>query len=166
MDISDGAESKVWVKYPEVVKATANVFYPSWAGRIEAYGIHNTLFPATTNTFVGFGKDNEGKFRIITSQPFIEADLDSLFTQYDVVEFMESVGFKSTSYNGTEYENAAYSIYDLRLSNVFKTPGGNIAILDSIIEFNIYPESGGRRREVGTDGLPTLTVPSTYKSPC
>ena len=54
-----------------VVKLCASIY--STLGRaFEAIALHNYLFPETIMRVVGFTRDDDGLFRIILTQPYIE----------------------------------------------------------------------------------------------
>ena len=71
--IAQGAEAIVYYKTGNiaVVKARTSI-YATLERAFEAIALHNALFPETIMRVIGFTRDQDGLFRVLLTQPYIE----------------------------------------------------------------------------------------------
>jgi hypothetical protein len=93
-----GKESKVWYD-PErgVVIKSFDTYqqFPTLEHALDAITLHNTEFPETTLKVIGYGKNDDGDFSIITEQPYIKRAADGgVPTEAEINEFAAQRGYK------------------------------------------------------------------------
>ena len=71
--IAQGAEAKVYYRTGDtsVIKERTSI-YATLGRALEAIALHNFLFPETIMRVIGFTRDNDGLFRTILTQPYVE----------------------------------------------------------------------------------------------
>lgn len=142
--------------------------------------VFNTLFPVAPYKVVGYTRDADGKFRVVTEQPFVDG------VQYDfedylrggaetkVVEMFNEMGMEPVEGDTTTYANEKYHVRDIHYGNVVEDNNGNMVVIDANPKYNeqykknVYGEDGftledvdnGYSEELTTDETPTE---STYK---
>lgn len=86
-----GSESLVyWMPDGTAAKAIdASHYEGDLQGLFDKIMLHNSMFPETLYTVLGFGKDRGGTFRIIVKQKFIEGKKP---TVDDILDFVDSMG--------------------------------------------------------------------------
>lgn len=117
---------------------------------LDRISLHNAYFPETRLSVIGFGRDEEGRFKIITEQPFVEG---SRLEEVEIERFANDLGFESKDKRSWTYTTPYIYLSDLHDENVIRTPKGNICVIDCDIRLNT-PELklGGVRKwtnEVG-----------------
>jgi len=100
--------------------------------------LFNYLFPESRYEVMGFMRDDNGKFRVIVTQPFIQGE--PIKNQSDVDAFMEGRGL--TRSGRQSYSNKLYEVHDLHEKNVIKGNDGTIYVLDAVpklVNKDLYP---------------------------
>ena len=90
--------------------------------------LFNYLFPESHYEVMGFMRDDNGKFRVIVTQPFIQGE--PIKQQSDVDAFMKSKGLQRTGRQS--YANDLYEVHDLHEKNVIKGKDGTIYVIDAV----------------------------------
>lgn len=99
---------------------------------LDRIALFNILFPSTAMEVVGFGRDSQGHFRVIATQPYIEGnelteeDLDEFHKKYKLQQIK---GWFKTKYPGV-------LITDLSPSNIKKDKDGNYYIIDADVKYD------------------------------
>ena len=114
--------------------------------------LHNTLFPSTKMTVIGYGATTEGEFQILVQQQFIHG---SLVSEFEIQRYVESLGFKLINPKNWTYATPYLYLSDMHDENVIKTPQGNILVVDCDIRINTP--------ELRCGGIRTLTNDVRFK---
>lgn len=132
---------------------------------LEKIKIHNTLFPQTKYSFVGFsGIENKGigkpSVEPVYSQDFIK---DGEFaTTEEIDNYFTGIGFKKLAPH--RFERDGIEVYDARPRNVLKDKEGNIFVVDA--EFKVDPSKQNQvpppKQELPKE--PTAEKPKKVKS--
>lgn len=92
--------------------------------------LHNTIFPSTSYTIIGFGRDSLGHFRIIAKQKFIQGESTEAS---EINGFVKNFGLEEK--DGWFYtQNEMFRITDLSPLNVLKDENGELQVIDCDIE--------------------------------
>ena len=115
---------------------------------LDRISLHNTFFPETRLTVVGFGRLHNGDFQIIVEQPYIQG---SQMSDEEIATFAQKMGF--TPINPKNWTFATPDIYlsDLHDENVIQSKEGNIFVVDCDIRINTPELRCGGRRELSTE---------------
>ncbi|MBO7134806.1 MAG: hypothetical protein J6W06_11710 [Bacteroidales bacterium] len=117
--IAEGAEAKVYYKggCTSVVKARTSI-YSTFGKALEAIVLHNTLFPETQMSVIGFTRDSDGLFRCVLTQPYIGCK--RLATKAEIDEMVATKGFRDNySGKGVNYIGERLYLEDMHPANVF-----------------------------------------------
>ncbi|MBP5664230.1 MAG: hypothetical protein J6X16_08175 [Bacteroidales bacterium] len=117
--IAEGAEAKVYYKdgCTSVVKARTSI-YSTLGKAMEAIALHNTLFPETQMSVIGFTRDSDGLFRCILTQPYIGCK--RLATKKEIDEMVLAKGFHDNyGGQGVNYIGNRLYLEDMHPANVF-----------------------------------------------
>ncbi len=95
--------------------------------------LHNTLFPETRLTVLGFGRTIDGDFQIIVQQPFIHG---TALSDDEIRDYVESLGFKLINPRNWTYATPSIYLSDMHDENLIKSPQGNIFVIDCDIRIN------------------------------
>lgn len=132
-EAGNGTEAIVWAN-PEnksVIKAVSYDMEGSIGNLIDKIVVHNTIFPETRIKVLGVSKLSDGTNTLVVEQPFIDYDNSRTMSREEIVSFMETKGFTTTSTEEfPEFSNGRYTIADLHEGNIGLTKGGNIAVID------------------------------------
>lgn len=131
--IASGGEANVYDNGINVVKSIGLDYFIHPIYALDRITLHNTYFPETKLTVLGFGKGVEGQFKIIVSQSYI-AGLPA--TEEEIESFMEKIGFKLFNKKNWTYYTPEIYISDVHDENVIKSPIGTIFIIDCDIRIN------------------------------
>ena len=121
--------------------------------------LHNALFPETTLTLSRFGRNSNGEFVIVATQPFVEGDP---VTQEEIVEFMDKLGFKPYNGRNTEFINKEKGllINDLHDENVIRK-GDTLLVIDGDFRLNTANYGlGGTRTTKASTTSPSNAAPT------
>jgi hypothetical protein len=132
--IDKGMESQVYLSKngSKLYKINDLEFYDTPVEFLESLDLHNTLFPESAYTLIGFTRRvDTDNFSFILEQPFIEADRGA--TQEETEKEMNSLGFTRIEEN--TYSNGEVTVEDLHQANVLYKDG-SIFIIDPVIRLN------------------------------
>lgn len=120
--ITEGAEQKIFFpaskKY--VIKLADGVFYTSWLDYFISLLLHNSFFPSTSYSLIGF-LQKENKLYVVLSQPFV---LSTEITNLDNVRsFMLANGFLHKKNNDYYHPYLGIILEDLHDENVLTNDG-------------------------------------------
>lgn len=134
--IAQGAEAKVYYKSADtcVIKERASI-YATLGKAFEAILLHNTLFPETEMSVIGFTRDADGLFRTILTQPYIGCK--RLATQEEIDNMVAAKGFRNNrDGNGVNYLSDRLYLEDMHPANVFiDTLSDKPICIDCIVKF-------------------------------
>ena len=134
--VAQGAEAKVYYKTGDthVVKSRTSI-YATLERALEAVALHNALFPETIMRVIGFTRDDDGLFRILLTQPYIECL--RLATKQEIDNMVEAKGFTDNGDgNGVNYISERLHLEDMHPVNVFvESLTGKPICIDCIVKF-------------------------------
>lgn len=146
--IAEGGEAHVYDNGTTLVKSIGLDYFilPSLA--LDRISLHNTYFPETCLTVIGFGRTTDGDFKIIVEQPFIEGIPVS---DNEIAKFMQNMGF--TLRNSRNWTYATPNIYlsDMHDENVIQSTSGTIFVIDCDIRINTPELREGGIRQLTTE---------------
>ena len=141
--IARGAESIVYAMDGHtVIKAKNTLQYHDLQEAMWAIKLHNQLSPEVRLTLHGFGRNSDGDFCIIISQPFVK--ISRCLTQEEICAFVSEV--YPTFASDTEiplpgrFTNGSIHLNDLHPANVLCDTHGDIVVIDSIVRLSGYNE--------------------------
>ncbi len=145
--MDSGQESLVFRKNGKrLIKTSITNQYLDLQDFFDGIVVHNAYFPESAVEVVGFGKDSEGEFNVITEQNYINGTHD--ISQEQINEYMESIGFKNVNSRG-RFKNNDVLINDVVPRNVMVMPKGEIIPFDTIAHLNTKSQP---MNESGTRG--------------
>lgn len=134
--IAQGAESMVYYKDGDtsVVKVRTSI-YATLGRAMESIVLHNTLFPETPMSVIGFTRDHDGLFRTICTQPYIGCK--RLATKSEIDLMVGEKGFRDNrDGNGVNYIGKRLLLEDMHPANVFiDTISETPICIDCIVKF-------------------------------
>lgn len=71
-EITRGGEAQVYDNGASLIKVIGLDYFLQPALALDRISLHNTYFPQTRMTVIGFGRDRNGLFKIVVKQPFIQ----------------------------------------------------------------------------------------------
>lgn len=99
------------------MKARTSI-YSTFGKALEAIVLHNTLFPETQMSVIGFTRDSDGLFRCVLTQPYIGCK--RLATKAEIDEMVATKGFRDNySGKGVNYIGERLYLEDMHPANVF-----------------------------------------------
>ena len=99
---------------------------------LDRIALFNILFPSTAMEVVGFGRDSQGHFRVIVTQPYIEGDE---LTDEDLNDFHNKYKLKQIKgWFKTKYPGVL--VTDLSPSNIKKDKEGRYYIIDADVKYD------------------------------
>jgi hypothetical protein len=117
--IAQGAEAKVYYAdgNTSVVKERTSI-YSTWQKALDAIVLHNSLFPETFMTVIGFTRDSDGLMRIVLTQPYVNCE--RLATKEEIDEMVKPKGFRDNwNGQGVNYISDHLALEDMHPANVF-----------------------------------------------
>lgn len=141
--IAEGGEARVYDHGATLVKSIGLDYFIQPILALDRISLHNTYFPETTLTVLGFGRNNEGNFRIVVEQPFVEG---SHMSDDEIAEFMNGLGFNLINPRNWTYSTPSIYLSDMHDENVLRSASGAVFVVDCDIRINT-PElrAGGNR---------------------
>ncbi|MDE7413457.1 MAG: hypothetical protein K2N05_06680 [Muribaculaceae bacterium] len=133
VNIAEGGEAKVYDNGPTLIKSIGLDYFILPVHALDRISLHNTLFPETNLSVIGFGKNDNGEFKIIVSQPFIEG---LPLTEKEIENFALNLGFTIRNKSNWTYTTPYIYLSDLHDENVIKSPNGTIFVIDCDIRLN------------------------------
>lgn len=146
--IAEGGEAQVYYKGCTLIKTIGLDYYIEPLLGLDRITLHNTLFPETQLSVLGFGRSCDGFFKIIVEQPFIHG---SRMESSEIEEFAHKLGFSLINANNWTYATKNIYLSDLHDENVIKSNDGNVFVIDCDIRINIPELHCGGQRQYSTD---------------
>ena len=141
--IAEGGEAKVYDHGSTLIKSIGLDYFIQPIFALDRIALHNTYFPETLLTVVGYGRDSDGNFNVIVEQPFI----DGLPVSDDeIADYMRQMGFELKNPRNWTYATPDIYLSDMHDENVIRSATGTIFVVDCDIRINT-PElrNGGTR---------------------
>jgi len=145
-----GQESTIYLDGAYVIKNQDTLQSLTLQEAFDDITLFNALFPGAAKQVIGYGRDNEGCFRIVYRQPFIQGRQP---TDVEIETFAKSLGLEHSKHRGDyivgvhNFSNRNTLVHDLHGENVIVDTIGNIHVIDANVHLN-YPERnyGGTRK--------------------
>lgn len=127
-----GSESLVyWMNDGTAVKAIdASHYEGDLQGLFDKIMLHNSLFPETSYTVLGFGRDRGNTFRLIVKQKFVKGTVP---TDAEIQKFAKDLELEKRG--GWYYTKDGKRITDLNQGNVIKVGEKTFLVIDCDVEF-------------------------------
>ena len=116
---------------------------------LDRISLHNTYFPETKLTVLGFGRDKRGEFKIIAEQPFIDGQP---VDDEEIATFMQQMGFELKNARNWTYATPQIYLSDMHDENVLRSLKSNtIFVVDCDIRINTPELRQGGTRILSTE---------------
>ena len=142
--IAEGGEAVVYDHGSTLIKSIGLDYFIQPIFALDRIALHNTYFPETRLSVLGFGRDKQGEFKIIAEQPFIDGNPVS---NLEIEDYMRKMGFELKNPRNWTYATPDIYLSDMHDENVIRSnKSDTIFVVDCDIRINI-PElhQGGRR---------------------
>ena len=142
--IAEGGEAKVYDHGSTLIKSIGLDYFIQPIFALDRIALHNTYFPETRLTVLGFGRDKSGEFKVIVEQPYIDGQPVS---DDEIAAYMHQMGFKLKNPRNWTYATPDIYLSDMHDENVIRSNKSNtIFVVDCDIRINT-PElrQGGTR---------------------
>ena len=146
--IAEGGEARVYDHSATLIKSIGLDYYIEPILALDRISLHNAYFPETKLFVLGFGRDFEGKFRIIVDQQFIEG---TRMTDEMIADYMYKMGFRLINPHNWTFATDDIYLSDMHNENVIRTNSGGIAVIDCDIRINTPELCCGGKRMLITD---------------
>ena len=146
--IAEGGEAIVYDHGATLIKSIGLDYFIQPILALDRISLHNAYFPATRLTVLGFGRDQQGEFKIIVEQPFIMGEHVS---DKEIAEYMKNMGFKLRNPRNWTYATPDIYLSDMHDENVIRSVDGDIFVVDCDIRINTPELREGGRRLYSTD---------------
>ena len=146
--IAEGGEAKVYDHGSTLIKSIGLDYFIQPIFALDRIALHNTYFPETHLTTVGFGRDHKGEFKIIAEQPFINGQPVS---DAEIAEFMCQMGFELRNPRNWTYATPDIYLSDMHDENVIRSVAGSIFVVDCDIRINTPELRNGGTRALTTE---------------
>ncbi len=142
--IAEGGEAKVYDHGATLVKSIGLDYFIQPIFALDRITLHNTYFPETRLTVLGFGRDSHGEFKVIAEQPYIDGQPVS---DVEIADYMQQMGFELKNTRNWTYATPDIYLSDMHDENVIRSNRTHtIFVIDCDIRINT-PElrQGGTR---------------------
>ena len=143
--IAEGGEAQVYDNGVSVVKTIGLDYFVQPVLALDRVSLHNAYFPQTRMSVIGFGRDDEGSFKIVVEQPFIQG---SRMSDKEISAYAGNLGFSLINQNNWTYATKDIYLSDLHDENVIKSVSGNVYVVDCDIRINTPDLRSGGNREL------------------
>ncbi|MCF0204040.1 MAG: hypothetical protein HUK12_01850 [Muribaculaceae bacterium] len=141
--IAEGGEAHVYDNGSTLIKTIGLDYYIQPLLALDRISLHNTWFPETRLTVLGFGRTTQGDFVIIVEQPYIQGEP---MTDEEIADFAISLGFTIKNPRNWTFVTPDIYLSDLHDENVIRSAEGNIFVIDCDIRINTAElRQGGTR---------------------
>ena len=157
-----GSESLVyWMPDGTAVKAIdASHYEGDLQGLFDKIILHNSMFPETSYTVLGFGKDRGGTFRIIVKQTIIRGERPTID---EILKFIDSLGIEKIK--GWYYTKDGKRFTDLNYGNIIKVGENKFAVIYCDVEFTREYLNNTQEQDTAHDSFDVQTKNEQTKTP-
>ena len=132
--IAEGGEAKVYDHGSTLIKSIGLDYFIQPIFALDRIALHNTYFPETRLTVLGFGRNKNGEFKIIVEQPFIDGQPVS---DEEIADYMHQMGFELKNPRNWTYATPDIYLSDMHDENVIRSNKSNtIFVVDCDIRIN------------------------------
>lgn len=131
--IAEGGEAKVYDNGTSLLKTIGLDYFILPILALDRISLHNAYFPETKMEVIGFGRDADGFFKILITQPFIEG---MRMSDKEIRLFMSNMGFLLQNPRNWTYVTPEIYLSDMHDENILKSKSGTIFVIDCDIRLN------------------------------
>ena len=147
--IAEGGEAKVFDHGSTLIKSIGLDYFIQPIFALDRIALHNTYFPETRLTVLGFGRDKSGDFKIIVEQPFIDGQP---VNDDEIEDYMRQLGFELKNPRNWTYATPDIYLSDMHDENVIRSNKSNtIFVVDCDIRINTPELRQGGTRQLTTN---------------
>lgn len=146
--IAEGGEARVYDNGTTLVKSIGLDYFVQPIFALDRISLHNTYFPETSLSVVGFGRTADGEFKIIVEQPFIKGNRVS---DEEIATFMQDMGFELRNPRNWTYVTPEIYLSDMHDENIIKSETGTVFVIDCDIRINTPALRQGGIRQLTTE---------------
>ena len=146
--IAEGGEAVVYDHGATLVKSIGLDYFIQPILALDRITLHNAYFPETALTVLGYGRTEDGEFKIIVEQPFIEG---SHVSDEEIADYMRKMGFELRNPRNWTYATPDIYLSDMHDENVLKSASETIFVVDCDIRINTPELKNGGRRILSTE---------------
>ena len=146
--IAEGGEAMVHDHGATLIKSIGLDYFVEPVFALDRISLHNAYFPETALIVLGFGRNEEGDFKIIVEQPFIKGHR---MTDEEISAYMQHMGFELRNPRNWTYATSEIYLSDMHDENVICSESGNIFVIDCDIRINTPELNNGGLRSLTTE---------------
>ena len=146
--IAEGGEAMVYDHGATLIKSIGLDYFVEPVFALDRISLHNAYFPETALIVLGFGRNEEGDFKIIVEQPFIKGHR---MTDEEISTYMQRMGFELRNPRNWTYATSEIYLSDMHDENVICSESGNIFVIDCDIRINTPELNNGGLRSLTTE---------------
>ena len=149
--IAEGGEAVVYDHGSTLIKSIGLDYFIQPIFALDRISLHNTYFPETRLTLLGFGRDKRGEFKIIAEQPYIAGQPVS---DDEIADYMRQMGFELKNPRNWTYATPDIYLSDMHDENVIRSnKTDTIFVVDCDIRINTPNLRQGGTRALTTEVL-------------
>ena len=146
--IAEGGEAHVFQHGFNLMKSIGLDYYIQPILALDRISLHNSFFPETKLSVIGFGRFRKGDFQIIVEQPHIQG---RKLSDSEIASFASKMGFELRNPCNWTYVTPEIYLSDLHDENVIISKEGNIFVVDCDIRINTPELHQGGERILSTE---------------
>ena len=147
--IAEGGEAVVYDHGSTLIKSIGLDYFIQPIFALDRITLHNTYFPETKLTVLGFGRDKRGEFKIIAEQPYIDGQPVS---DDEIADYMRLMGFELKNPHNWTYTTPDIYLSDMHDENVIRSnKSDTLFVVDCDIRINIPELRQGGNRTLSTE---------------
>ena len=149
--IAEGGEANVYDHGSTLIKSIGLDYFIQPILALDRIALHNTYFPETCLTVLGFGRDSNGDFKILVEQPFIEG---THVSDEEIAEYMHKMGFELKNPRNWTYATPDVYLSDMHDENVIRSKKSDVIfVVDCDMRINVPELHQGGTRIYSTEVL-------------
>ena len=147
--IAEGGEAVVYDHGTTLIKSIGLDYFIQPIFALDRISLHNTYFPETKLTVLGFGRGKRGEFKIIAEQPYIDGQP---VDDEEIAAFMQQMGFELKNPRNWTYATPEIYLSDMHDENVLRSlTSETIFVVDCDIRINTPELRQGGTRALSTE---------------
>ena len=147
--IAEGGEAVVYDHGTTLIKSIGLDYFIQPIFALDRISLHNTYFPETKLTVLGFGRDQQGEFKIIVEQPYIDGQP---VNDEEIADFMQQMGFELKNPRNWTYATPDIYLSDMHDENVLRSlKSDTLFVVDCDIRINTPELRQGGTRILSTE---------------
>ena len=147
--IAEGGEAVVYDHGSTLIKSIGLDYFVQPIFALDRISLHNTYFPETRLTVLGFGRNKRDEFKIIAEQPFIDGQP---VNDEEIAYYMQKMGFELKNPRNWTYATPDIYLSDMHDENVIRSnKSDTFFVVDCDIRINTPELRQGGTRTLSTD---------------